>query len=154
MSDDIHDLKLEVGLLKKDFQLIDRLCNSLSVSVTKLEEVNTNLLKVITLHEQKHEQHEKVELEVKDEVKELHSRITTVSREIHDRMDDIERHISTRIDELRNDLLNNANANAKAARQASYNRLDRYKWMIIGAATAIGWIIGHVNLTALDKLFK
>jgi ElaB/YqjD/DUF883 family membrane-anchored ribosome-binding protein len=82
----------------------------------------------------------------------LHSRITTVSREIHDRMDDIERHISTRIDELRNDLLNNANA--KAARNASFNRLDKYKWMIIGAATAIGWIIGHVNLTALDKLFK
>lgn len=151
MTEDLHDLRLDVGLLKKDVQLVDRLCNSLSMSIAKLEEVNTNLLKMITLHEQKHEQHEKVELEVKDEVKELHSRITTVSREIHDRMDDIEQHISTRIDELRNDIFNST----KMSRNQNFrNSMDKYKWMIVGAATTIGWIIGHVNLTALDKLFK
>ncbi len=159
MIDDIHDLKLEMGLLKKDFQLIDRLCNSLSISVAKLEEVNTNLLKMITLHEQKHGQHEKVENEVKDEIKELHSRITTVSRELHDRMDDVERHISNRIDDLRHDLLDSKlkekDDSPKIAKiQNSLGEMDKYKWMIVGAATAIGWIIGHVNLSALGNLFK
>ena len=141
----------------------DGLCNSLSVSVTKLEEVNTNLLKVITLHEQKHEQHEKTENEVKEEIKELHSRITTVSREIHDRMDDVQSHITTRIDELRFDIFNeeikkrdekNDEGKRDLKMQDSLREMDKYKWMIVGAATAIGWIVGNVNLTALGNLFK
>ncbi len=164
MAQDINDLKLEVGLLKKDFQLIDKLCESLSVSITKLEEVNTDLLKMITLHEQKHQQHEKVENEVKDDIKELHSRITTVSREIHDRMDDVERHIANRIDELRFDLFNEKlkeqdleskeEIKEKAKIQESLKDMDKYKWMIVGAATAIGWLVGNVNLNALSHLFK
>jgi hypothetical protein len=32
--------------------------------------------------------------------------------------------------------------------------IDRYKWMILGAALAIGWIIGNVDLTVLGTLFK
>jgi hypothetical protein len=32
--------------------------------------------------------------------------------------------------------------------------IDKYKWMILGAAIAIGWIIGHVDLQVLGTLFK
>jgi hypothetical protein len=32
--------------------------------------------------------------------------------------------------------------------------IDRYKWMIIGAALTLGWVIGNVNLSALGNLFK
>ena len=32
--------------------------------------------------------------------------------------------------------------------------IDKYKWMILGAAIAIGWIIGNVNLGVLGTLFK
>jgi small-conductance mechanosensitive channel len=91
----VHELELKVGLLGKDVEQTDRLCEKLSESIAKIQELNVNLMQMITLHEQRHEQHEKVEAEVKNDIKDL-----------HDRIDQVERHISARIDALRNDLMN------------------------------------------------
>ena len=77
---ELQDLKLDIGLLKKDVEQTDELCHKLSDSLNKLQEINVNLMQMITLHEQRHKQHEKSEKELKDDIKELHSRITTVNR--------------------------------------------------------------------------
>ena len=77
---DLNDLKLDIGLLTKDVEQTNRLCEKLSESIEKLQEVNVNILRMITLHEQRHDQHEKSENEMKEDIKELHSRITTVTR--------------------------------------------------------------------------
>jgi small-conductance mechanosensitive channel len=99
-------------------------------------------MQMITLHEQRHEQHEKVETDLKDDIKDL-----------HDRIDQVERHISARIDALRNDLINHKQQD-KGRLPEMLAEIDKYKWMILGAAIAIGWIIGHVDLQVLGTLFK
>lgn len=137
----IHDVELKIGLLGKDVEQTDRLCSKLSESIEKLQEVNVNIMRMITLHEQRHEQHEKVEKEVKDDIKDL-----------HDRIDQVERHISERIDALRNDLM--AHRKEDNVIGNTLKEIDKYKWMILGAAIAIGWIIGNVNLGVLGTLFK
>ena len=150
----LHDVELKVGLLEKDVQQTDRLCEKLSESISKLQEVNANILRMITIHEHRHEQHERAETEVKDDIKELHSRITTVNREIHERIDEVERHISERIDALRSDLIQHKKEEGGNMVGDTLKEIDRYKWMILGAAIAIGWIIGNVNLGVLGTLFK
>lgn len=150
----LHDVELKVGLLEKDVQQTDRLCEKLSESISKLQEVNANILRMITIHEHRHEQHERAETEVKDDIKELHSRITTVNREIHERIDEVERHISERIDALRSDLIQHKKEEGGNVVGDTLKEIDRYKWMILGAAIAIGWIIGNVNLGVLGTLFK
>ena len=137
----VHELELKVGLLGKDVEQTDRLCSKLSESIEKLQEVNVNIMRMITLHEQRHEQHEKVEKEVKDDIKDL-----------HDRIDQVERHISERIDALRTDLM--AHRKEDNVIGNTLKEIDKYKWMILGAAIAIGWIIGNVNLGVLGTLFK
>ena len=137
----IHEVELKIGLLGKDVEQTDRLCSKLSESIEKLQEVNVNIMRMITLHEQRHEQHEKVEKEVKDDIKDL-----------HDRIDQVERHISERIDALRNDLM--AHPKEDNVIGNTLKEIDKYKWMILGAAIAIGWIIGNVNLGVLGTLFK
>ena len=137
----LHDIELKVGLLGKDVEQTDRLCSKLSESIEKLQEVNVNIMRMITLHEQRHEQHEKVEKEVKDDIKDL-----------HDRIDQVERHISERIDALRTDLM--AHRKEDNVIGNTLKEIDKYKWMILGAAIAIGWIIGNVNLGVLGTLFK
>ena len=137
----IHDVELKIGLLGKDVEQTDRLCSKLSESIEKLQEVNVNIMRMITLHEQRHEQHEKVEKEVKDDIKDL-----------HDRIDQVERHISERIDALRTDLM--AHRKEDNVIGNTLKEIDKYKWMILGAAIAIGWIIGNVNLGVLGTLFK
>ena len=150
----LHDVELKVGLLEKDVQQTDRLCEKLSESINKLQEVNANILRMITIHEHRHEHHERAESEVKDDIKELHSRITTVNREIHERIDEVERHISERIDALRSDLIQHKKEEGGNMVGDTLKEIDKYKWMILGAAIAIGWIIGNVNLGVLGTLFK
>jgi DNA-binding ferritin-like protein len=96
---------------------------------------------MITLHEQRHEQHEKVESDLKEDIKDL-----------HDRIDQVERHISERIDALRVDLMSHKKHDNIVG--DTLKEIDKYKWMILGAAIAIGWIIGNVNLGVLGTLFK
>ena len=150
----LHDVEMKVGLLQKDVQQSEKLCEKLSESISKLQEVNANILRMITIHEHRHEQHERAESEVKDDIKELHSRITTVNREIHERIDEVERHISERIDALRSDLIQHKKEEGGNMVGDTLKEIDRYKWMILGAAIAIGWIIGNVNLGVLGTLFK
>ena len=150
----LHDVEMKVGLLEKDVQQTDRLCEKLSESISKLQEVNANILRMITIHEHRHELHERAETEVKDDIKELHSRITTVNREIHERIDEVERHISERIDALRSDLIQHKKEEGGNMVGDTLKEIDKYKWMILGAAIAIGWIIGNVNLGVLGTLFK
>ena len=138
----VHELELKVGLLGKDVEQTDRLCEKLSESIAKIQELNVNLMQMITLHEQRHEQHEKVESEVKNDIKDL-----------HDRIDQVERHISARIDALRNDLMNHKQQD-KGRIPEMLAEIEKYKWMILGGALALGWLIGNVDLTMLGKLLK
>ncbi len=150
----LHDVEMKVCLLQRDVQQSEKLCEKLSESISKLQEVNANILRMITIHEHRHEQHERAETEVKDDIKELHSRITTVNREIHERIDEVERHISERIDALRSDLIQHKKEEGGNVVGDTLKEIDKYKWMILGAAIAIGWIIGNVNLGVLGTLFK
>lgn len=138
----MHELELKVGLLTKDVEQTDRLCEKLSESIAKIQELNVNIMQMITLHEQRHEQHEKVETDLKEDI-----------RDLHDRIDQVERHISERIDALRNDLIRHKEHD-KTKMPQILAEIEKYKWMILGGAIALGWVIGHVDLAMLGKLLK
>ena len=57
-EDKINNLKLDVELLKKDVEQFDTLCDRITQSIEKIQDVNQNLIKMISLHEQRHDQHE------------------------------------------------------------------------------------------------
>ena len=139
----IHEVELKIGLLGKDVEQTDRLCEKLSESIEKLQEVNVNIMRMITLHEQRHEQHEKVDEEVKNDI-----------RDLHDRIDQVERHISERIDALRIDLIKHKNDDAGTKLPQVLSEIDKYKFAIVAVAISVGWILGNVNLGVLGTLIK
>lgn len=140
---EFQDLKLKIGLMQKDVELTDRLCSKLSESIAKIQELNVNLMQMINIQEQKHEQHEKTENELKRDI-----------RDLHERIDQVERHISQRIDDLRSDLIKHKKEENRNNIAETLKEMDKYKWMILGAAIAIGWIIGNIDLAVLGTLFK
>jgi chromosome segregation ATPase len=150
---DLNDLKLDIGLLTKDVEQTNRLCEKLSESIEKLQEVNVNILRMITLHEQRHDQHEKSENEMKEDIKELHSRITTVTRELHERIDQVEHHITSRIDDLRSDLLNHKKEDKKTI-LTELNEVERWKWIILGAVMSSGFLLGKLELSSILSFIK
>lgn len=94
--------------------------------------------------------------EVKNDIKELHSRITTGNREIMDKIDQIDERIETKMNQQaavnkeQHEVIHGqirSEMNAISNRVAS---LEQWKWYVIGAAAIIGFLIS--NLTNLTKL--
>jgi predicted nucleic acid-binding Zn-ribbon protein len=80
---------------------------------------------------------------VKSDIKELHSRITTGNREITD-------HIDHKIDELaKSDEEQHSVMGKKIDGLAGrIDLLERWKWMIIGGAIVVGYLMGHLDFFA------
>lgn len=93
LPEDVSELKLQMGLLGRDIQQNTMLFDRLSHSIEKIQEVNVNLLRMIALHEEKHEQHERFQTVFQQDIKDLHSRITTVAREIQEMIEKKEQKI-------------------------------------------------------------
>lgn len=95
--------------------------------------------------------------ELKGDVKEIHSRITTGNREIMDKIEQLDTRLETKM-----------NASAEAAKkqhaeiQADIKQdvkkvtdrvdvLERWRFMIVGGAIAAGYLIGHFEI--FSRLF-
>ena len=90
--------------------------------------------------------------EVKSDIKELHSRVTTQTREIVEKMDDMQTRLEHRMnaqsemskqqhDEMKNEFQKDVKEIADRV-----DILERWRWMIVGGAIVIGYIMGHVNI--------
>lgn len=78
--------------------------------------------------------------EVKGDIKEIHSRITTGNREIMDKLDE-------KIDNLaKSDA--EQHKSLKSTMDEVKNRVDvleKWRWMIVGGAIVVGYLIGHLD---------
>lgn len=150
----------EVELLKKDITLINDVFKKLDTTIEKLEELTVSMTKILSLHEQKLEYHERkdqdldrlIELrrtELLNDIKELHSRVTTVNRELTTQIEHTETKITNEIKALKDHI-------TQEHKQASnvVEQIQRWKWMILGGSAAVMWLISSVNFAALSKLFK
>ena len=82
--------------------------------------------------------------EVKSDIKDLHSRITTGNREIMDKID-------SKIDALAKSDADQHQALSLAISEVRkrVNVLEQWKWMIIGAAIVLGYLLGHVDISKI-----
>lgn len=88
---------------------------------------------------------------VKHDIKELNSRITTAGREIVDKMDAMQ----TRIEHKMNAQAEVSASQHKAVKDeikqevdkidVRMTALERWKWYLVGAAAAIGYLIDHIQ---------
>lgn len=90
-------------------------------------------------------------VEVKHDIKEIHSRITTSNREIVDKIDDMQTRIEHKMQ---------ANAKISQDQHAEITKdvvqdlekmnsrvsaLEQWKWYVIGGAAVLGFVLGHIN---------
>jgi chromosome segregation ATPase len=96
--------------------------------------------------------------EVKHDIKEIHSRVTTSNREIVDKIDDMQTRIEHKMNanaqisqdqhaEIRKDVIEDIDKMNKRV-----TSLEQWKWYVIGAAASIGFILGHIS--ELAKFLK
>lgn len=81
---------------------------------------------------------------VKQDIRDLHSRITTGNREIMEKIDD-------KVDELAQADKEQHAAQIDATRNLSerVDTLERWRWMVVGGAVALGYILSKLPIEAI-----
>jgi small-conductance mechanosensitive channel len=96
--------------------------------------------------------------EVKHDIKEIHSRVTTSNREIVDKIDDMQTRIEHKMNanaqisqdqhaEIRKDVIEDLEKMEKRV-----GALEQWKWYVVGGAATLGFVLGHI--TEIAKFLK
>ena len=89
--------------------------------------------------------------EVKHDIKEIHSRITTSNREIVDKIDAMQSRIEHKMQanaQISQDQHSEIKKDVVEDLEKMNNRvsaLEQWKWYVIGGAAVAGFILGHIN---------
>jgi predicted nucleic acid-binding Zn-ribbon protein len=90
--------------------------------------------------------------DLKMDVKEVHSRITTGNREIMDKIDDMDQRLEKKLTksaeaakEQHHEIQVEIQKDIKEIKDR-VDVLERWRWMIVGGAIVLGYLIGHLEL--------
>ena len=135
----VKTLETEVALVKKDVNQIGQLFSKLETALDKITDVSNNIGQILAVHEQRL-QHGEEEFETMktdivaaehkfdNEVKDLHSRLTSNTREIETKMSKEIDKVLESIKDLKDHLINK---NDKI--EARLTALERWRWILVGA---------------------
>jgi acetate kinase len=143
MSTDTVEIKVDVEVLKNQVLTITQLCGKMDSVIEKLVDNHDRMVNQI------YTDMEKRKADTNADIKELHSRITTISREVADKVELTERRIMDEIKSLREDI---AEHNKKE--DDDLKKILQWKWMVAGGVVVLAWVISNVNLAALSKIFN
>jgi acetate kinase len=143
MATEAIDLKVDVEVLKNQVLTITQLCGKMDSVIEKLVDNHDRMVNQI------YTDMEKRKADTNADIKDLHSRITTISREVADKVELTERRIMDEIKSLREDI---AEHNKKE--DDDLRKILQWKWMVAGGVVVLAWVISNVNLAALSKVFN
>jgi hypothetical protein len=137
------DLKVDVSVLKEKVSTLTELCNKMDRVIEKLADNQLDLAGQI------YQDMDKRKEQTVSDIKELHSRITTVDRNLSDKIELTERRIMDEIKSLRDHITAH---NEKE--DDSIKKLSQWKWMVAGGVIVVAWIISNVKLEQLAKFLN
>ena len=154
----VKTLETEVALVKQDVSQIGQLFSKLETALDKITDVSNNIGQILAVHEQRLEGGEKkfenlrydmntAEDKFDNEVKDLHSRLTSNTREIESKMSKEIDKVLDSIKDLKDHLIdkNDKIENRLAA-------LERWRWILVGAMLVGAMIVPE--LPSLSVFFK
>tara|TARA_B100000085_G_scaffold242766_1_gene234280 strand:- start:70 stop:480 length:411 start_codon:yes stop_codon:yes gene_type:complete len=129
-------VETEIALLKREVDDMKQIHVRLDSAIEKIAEVSSSLHTVIAVHEEKlarqEETLEESERQLRDNVQELHSRITTNAKETSQHMSEMERRLLEELQTIRREM------------SSRVGMLEKWKWVIVGGSIVAGFIIQKV----------
>ena len=129
----MSDLNTEVQLLKKEVSDMKMIYSRLDKAIEKISDVSNSINRMLAVHEEKISQQEEVQIrteqEINNDIKELHSRISTNNRELMTLMTEQHKEQTDKMTKLEIEL------------QGRVGVLEKWRWLIIGGSIVAGFII-------------
>ena len=128
-----QDLHTEIELLKRDVSEMKLIYSRLDKAIEKISDVSNSINRMLAVHEEKISQQEEVQIrseqEINNDIKELHSRISTNTRELMNLMSEQHKEQTEAMLKLKNELQNRVGV------------LEKWRWLIICGSIVVGFII-------------
>ena len=148
---DLEKIKTEIALLKKDAKTGELIHQRLEVAVDKLTEITVSLKGMIAQQQTKLERAEQTDDDIfvtlesrrkewDNDLKELHSRISTQAKELRESQYHLESKLLNEIRMVRTQLSERVGV------------LEKWRWLIIGGSIIIGLLISNPE-SMLMQLF-
>ena len=127
------DIELDVELLKKEVSDMKQIHGRLDTAITKITDVSNCINRMLAVHEEKISQQEEVQLrqasEFSNDVRDLHSRITTSQKELTNLMTKQHYEAENEMRRLRQDITIRVGV------------LEKWKYLIIGGSIVVGFTV-------------
>lgn len=153
-----QDIRVDIELLKKDVTTMSALLEKFDTTIDKMQEIASNLSKMVSLQEQRLENQERVTAEVQEllemrrqehnnNIKDVYNRINTVNKELTDKIEDTEKTILGEIKNLREELTKN-----KEGIGDRLGKIETWKYGLGVVIVVLAWLAGQTDI--LSKLIK
>lgn len=126
---DTTEIKVDIESLRKDIENVNNINGRIDTAIDKLTDVSTSIKSMLAVHEEKITRQEKLDEIIFDKLRERQVEITDVYRELKKEVELSEKRLLIEIKSLKNDI------------GARVGVLEKYRWIIIGGAIVIGWIL-------------
>ena len=126
---DIQKLAVDIEGMKKDIANASMFHSRLDTAIDKLTDVSTSIKQMLAVHEQKLSQTEKTEEILFDKVRERGEELDMVYRDLQRDINQVEKRLLLEMKTL------------KSCFDGRVSVLERWRWLIIGGALAIGFIV-------------
>ena len=136
-NDGVTQLKVDVGVLKNQFDLLSKLCGKMDTIIDKLvDQHDRHIAKV-------YEDMDARRLETEADIKEIHDRIDTVIVKLHDS----EINLMQELRDLRKEI-----SEHNSSEKESLEKLLAWKWFVAGGIVVLSWLISHVSFDNIVRL--
>jgi chromosome segregation ATPase len=123
------DLKVQIAGLKKDIENVNHLNGRLDTAIEKLTDVSTSIKQMLAVHEEKISRQEQIDEIIFDKLKERAGEIDTVHRELSKEIQQVEKRLLIEMKQIKLDI------------GARVGILEKYRWIIMGGAIVVGFIL-------------
>jgi len=134
------DIKIQLEGLKKDIENVSHLNGRLDTAIEKLTDVSTSIKQMLAVHEEKISRQEQIDDIIFDKLKERAGEIDTVHRELSKEIQQVEKRLLLEIKQLKLDI------------GGRVGILEKYKWLVLGGAIVIGWILSTNFKTIIEMM--
>ena len=142
---DLENLKTEIALLKKDAKTGELIHQRLEIAIEKLSDIGISCKQMLSQQQTRLERAEQTDDDIfitlesrrkewDNDLKELHSRITTNSRELREHQVQSENKLLDEIRMVRTQLSERVGV------------LEKWRWLIIGGSIVIGFAIQEIPI--------
>jgi len=129
MSEKDKSLIVDIVGLKKDVENVQTIHTRLDTAIDKLTDVSTSIKQMLAVHEEKISRQEQTDEVIFEKLRERANDIDTVHKDLTKEIQQVEKRLLIEMKQMKLDI------------GGRVGILEKYKWLVLGGAIVIGWIV-------------